>query len=74
MRPMRHDSRSMFVEGLSREMKFAEANAQMIALRDLGNAIRQERRLLERALDRFSKMETTTNIDRIYQPTEVGIA
>jgi hypothetical protein len=69
MRPSRHDSQSIYVDDRS-----AEANAQMATLRDLGDAIRQERQILERALDRFANLNMTTSIDRNFTATEVRIA
>jgi hypothetical protein len=74
MRPSRHDAPSIYVEDRSAEIKFAEANAQMATLRDLGDAIRQERRLLERTLDRFANLNMTASIDRTFTATEIRIA
>jgi hypothetical protein len=52
MRLIRRGSRSYFSQYISTRIKLAEAETQLSTLRVLGNAIKEERRILEQALKR----------------------
>jgi hypothetical protein len=54
-----HGSMSQPYLNLSRKIEVQEATAQLETLRELGNAIRQHRQILERRHDHVAKIELT---------------
>ncbi len=74
MRLIRHGSRSHYSQYIATKIKLAEAEAQLITLRVLGNAIKQERRNLGRALGRVAEVEImATYAEQSQPPSHVRI-
>jgi hypothetical protein len=75
MRLIKHGSRSHYSQYIATKIKLAEARAQLTTLQVLGNAIKQQRRILERALCRVAAVETrATYAERSQLPSHVRVA
>jgi hypothetical protein len=72
---IRHGSRSHYSQYIATKIKLAEAEAQLTTLRALGVAIKQERRILEQALNRVpGSAFMATYADRSQSPSDIRIA
>ena len=62
MRQTQYGSRSHYADCVSIPLTLADTEAQLATLQWLGDAIKQERQVLERTLDHYATLPTTTDI------------